>query len=910
MKNLKRTTIRNFLAPVFLSIVIMSILTIPLTNAIAPLGEILLPGNGLWRVPGEIQEKEFICEATLNNTITIYRDEWGIPHVYASTEKDASFAFGYLHAQDRMFQMDLMRRLVRGTLSEIIGEDALELDKFNLATGKLFWAQKTVENMIEKADNGEINYLESLIRYCDGVNYFIKTHLDELPIEYAILGFKPTRWTLLDIACLVKYMAEMLTWSYTDLYETIACYNLGSSNFLELFRSTYGQIPVCPNYGSFNLSFHLPFEQGAQIATKSIIDTITYFLSDVKKVESQNLIASVKNQEVIGSNNWVVDGSKTRSGRPILCNDMHLAWTLPGIWYEGHVVITSKSLNLYGFTLPGAPMVIVGHNERIAWGFTNTAYDVMDWYYYEKIDEDQYVYNNSIEQFKIRPYSIAVKNEEPVAFEVKETVHGPVLNEFLGIQEIPTNLNNANIILATKWIAHDVSTLIQAIYGFNHAKNRDDFNQASKYFDCPAQNIVYADINGNIAMRPTGKIPIRDGNGTFIYNGSAGEGEWMGFIDFEDLPQTENPAQGYLVSANQIVAGPEYSRYLLQNDYSTGYRSRRINELINATDDITLEKMKEIQLDVKSTPARALIPFLIDLIENIPSSHQTDVILDIYSLLIQWNYDMDKDLSQPSIYRVWREFYYSYTFDDEFDAFNSEIKPRLDVLERLTRENDSSIWFDDSTTSDRKENRSDIIYKALNASINFLIKYYGTKDVAAWKYGLLHRLEFLHIAPGLDALGKGPFEGDGEQYTVNPSYISINSLGLVSTARFGASERMIVDLNDLENSISVIPSGQRGIVSSRHYSDQLIDLFLHGNYHRQYFYTQPDAFPSNLIESGIIFMATSETSGILFVQSFIICSFCGICVAIFGWKIKKNRSLIRFKKKFEKKSDCVEKQNS
>ncbi|NVM38551.1 MAG: penicillin acylase family protein, partial [Candidatus Lokiarchaeota archaeon] len=556
-------------------------------------------------------------------------------------------------------------------------------------------------------------------------------------------------------------------------------------------------------------------------------------------------------------------------------------------------------LNVYGFTLAGANIVLVGHNEYIAWGFTNTNYDVMDWYYYEETDADHYNYNGVETEYTTRTYTINVKGQGSQTFIVKDTVHGPILSDFLG-SAVPDSLDTEKIVLAPKWTGNNITLEFLAIYGYNHAKNRAEFNQSSRNFHCPAQNHVYADVHGTIAMRPTGLVPIRDdslispgylGNGTLPYNGSKGEGEWIGYIPFEELPHTENSSQHYIQSANQIVVGPEYKKYSLQNSYNTGYRGRRINELLNNSADGTVgvEKMKEIQYDTKSTPARAFIPYLIDAIEVLPSSQKTAIVIDILTQLKNWNYDMDKDLAAPTIYRKWRDYYEDYTFDDELEAVGAPMSPQLNVLERLTRDEPNSKWFDDIDTLEI-ENRTDIIIKALDSTIESLLEFYSTSDVVSWRWGEMHQLLFPHLLP-FDSFDRGPYEGDGEGNTVNPSGVSIRSG--IGYARSGPSERFIVDFSNLQNSWSVIPSGQRAISNSKHYSDQLEELFLQGKYHQQYFYDTTEDFPENHIESQISFIDKQDPEFLIILTTSLIIGFsAGIIFAIAGYY---KRDLIRSK---------------
>lgn len=814
------------------------------------LGNLLFPGNGLWTVTGE-PESHLLYIDGMDNEVTVIRDEWGIPHIYASSDNDLFFAQGYLHAQDRYFQMDLIRRQVRGQLSEILGEDTLNQDKLSLAMGMEYWAKKTDEEL--RANYSE--FMDPFIRYVQGINYYLKTHEDQLPLEYQLLGFKPKPWTTIDTLCLVQEMARSLSWNYYDLYRYSNLAGLGKEKYLELFNPFLPyQIPICPNYSSYKTT--PKFSTSSSSAPSSLKNSVNMLIEGIESIESEkNLMES---KEITGSNNWVVDGSKTNTGKPILCNDMHLSWILPGVWYEQHLVSQETDLNSYGFAIPGMPLVAVGHNEYLAWGFTNTGYDVMDWYYYNEKNNTHYLYEGNYEEFTTREYKIKIKGGADEQFTVRETREGPVLTDFLG-GRIPSNLSGNNIIFAAQWMGNDIFFNLLAGEGFNRAKNRDEFNEASKYWSTLAQNIIYADIDGNIAIRPTGRVPIRDdssipswhlGNGTLPYNGSNGEGKWVDEIPFNQLPNSLNPTQGYLASANQIAVGPEYnfSKYFLQNEYANGYRARRINELLNKTDNISMEKMKEFQLDINSSAAKAFIPTLLDVIEYTYGEDIPERINKTYDVLKYWRYVMDKDKAAPTIYRKWRDFFYDFTFEDDIDFYNLSQGPQLVMLEYLMN-NESSHWFDNISNGIPIEmSRNHTILLALNKTIDWLEDVYGKDDPNQWKWGELHKIKFTHLS-GLDVLSIGPLSGSGEGYTVNPAGAHIDEDGGI--ARGGASERLIVDLNDLGNSISVIPSGESGHPHLKHYSDQLTELFLKGKYHTQYFHYTATNFPS--IESKIIF---------------------------------------------------------
>jgi penicillin amidase len=858
MRNHAKKAIVKLSIFVPLAIIVMIILSMPLMG-MSPLGNLLFPGSGIWKVPGELPAAERLNVPGLRGEVTIIRDDWGIPHIFADFEEDLFFAQGYCHAQDRLFQMEMWRRQVQGRLSEILGESLLNNDKFMLAIGMKDSAIKTDILLREMYNNGTLDFFSSFERYVDGINYYIQSNKDFKPLEYQLMGFEPTEWTTIDTLCLVQEMARQMSWNYHDLERYSNLVSLNHTFYNELFGSPLPyQIPIVPNYGELPV---IPENAGFDLNSNPAVKSeITTFLENVQKIDSEKTLMENQREQIIGSNNWVVNGSLSNTGFPILCNDMHLGWMMPGVWYEQHLKAEDTGFHVYGFIIPGMPGVAVGHNDRVGWGFTNTGYDVIDWYYYNTDGPDNYIYDGISTPYTSKSYRIGVKGQEAVDFTVKHTLQGPVLSD---LREFGLPQSLGDVILTPKWIANGYFFNLLAGNGFDRAQNRNDFDEASKHWTLLAQNIVYADVDGNIAIRPTGKVPIRDdskiplghlGNGTIPYNGSNGEGEWIGYVPFEELPNSLNPSQKYLASANQIVTGPDYNAYFLQNEYANGYRARRINELLMSAVDgsVSVEIMKNIQSDVNSSAAKGFIPKLIEVIHDYYDPIIPSKINNVLTELENWGFVMDKEESAPTIYRKWRDLFQDFTFNDESIFYGINIPSRIVVLEYLMKENESSHWFNNISTPEN-ESRDDIMIQALNATIDWLEGFYNSNDPTTWRWGDLHQLYFTSLTQ-LDFLSKGPYEADGEGYTINPSGVNIdNGLGY---ARSGASERLIIDFSDLNNSLSVIPSGQRGLSNSKHYSDQLEQLFLQGKYHYQYFSNTLYNFPSSSIETKLYFFPT------------------------------------------------------
>ncbi|MFW9924443.1 MAG: penicillin acylase family protein [Candidatus Thorarchaeota archaeon] len=839
----KNKTIINIVVVSFISILMIVGLSIPL-GFLPSIGKLFFPGNGIWITEEEIKSQETISLPFLSDDVTVYRDTWGIPHIFGTNESDIAFALGYVHAQDRLLQMDLARRLTTGRLAEIMGESMIEQDKFNLNMMKEYWSNETYYQLLESNNPQDSILLQILLSYSNGINYYLeKTKI--LPIEFTLLGFRPDPWTPKDTLGFIKYMSEMLTWDYADFNNMMLLEGLGNNNYTELFEYPLPfQIPICPNYGNYSdesLSPSISHIENEEIDSQ-LISIFNNFLEQTFSLPSE--IERINSEGFVGSNNWVVSGNKSATGKPILCNDMHLSYNLPGIWYESHLVNQKEGedFNIYGFFLAGVPYPIVGHNNHVGWGMTNTGYDVIDWYYYDAVNSTHYIYNGEAKKYQLVTYSIPVKSGETISYTIKLTVDGPVFYDLWEQGEIPSLENK---IIACRWIGQTASNEGRAIYNFAHAKNRAEFNLASRDFSTPAQNIVYADIYGNIGIRPTGKVPIRDdtaipswhrGNGTMPYNGSNGEGKWIDYVPFDDLPHTENPSQGYLASANQIVAGPEYfNNYYLQNILYTspGYRAQRINDYLTSKSILTIDDMIDLQLDIYSTRAESFIPHLLNCLVPLETLSTTQS--NAMDELIGWDYNMDVDSSAATIFAAWIMKFRSETFDDELSEANAPNYPKDTVLQKLMITEPNSLWFDNINT-EQIETRDDIMLLAFEKTVAALMEYYNSDDVETWIWGDLHQVIFPHLT-GITAFGKGPYPIGGSGYTVNP--VSIRNIwkgeGIVqSIGSHGASERMIIDFSNLNNSLSIIPSGQRGISNSKHYTDQL-ELYLEGKYHPQYF---------------------------------------------------------------------------
>lgn len=798
--------------------------------------EMIFPGSGAWLADAGDKETGDVFSRHVNNTVSIIIDEWGVPHIYAEDEHDLCFATGYIHSRDRYFQMDMTRRMARGLLSEIIGERGLESDRFHLALGMEYWSERTLEDMKKDKDNSLISGL--LDSYSLGVNEYIRNNRDNVSLEYVLMGIDPgiRKWGILDTMVFSKVMARMLSWSYSDFQNTKSLEAFGEEKIRQYLSEAFYQIPVIDGYGEWK---NHGKEGHKDLQTEKAGLIASLFLEAVESLPFEKQYSSLEPGGIIGSNNWAVNGHLSATGSSLLCNDMHLARTVPIIWYETHLVNSREGLNLYGYTLPGVPFPITGFNDSIAWGFTNTGFDVIDWYYYESPGEESYLLEGEEREFDCLYYDIPVRNKKTHRLKVRHTVDGPVLSDVLDL-DVP-GFSGSKPVIVPKWTANAVTYELKAVYGFGNSKSIGEFQEASRNFSNPAQNFLFADRD-NIGMRPTGLVPVREeGTGAFLNNGSEGEGKWTGFVPFEELPFLINPERGFLFSANQATVGPDYG-YVLQNSWDESYRPRRIHRMLSDTEMLPFdhEYMMKIQLDTFSVPAESFMPFILESAERYVKESGCSVSRRTYEILSGWDFFMDRESPAPSIYKAWENIYRKRVFGDEYESYGIHSYPMLGFLEYITCSGHFQEWFDDISTPDRIETRDDIITDSFIKALDFLKKVYGTDDPDKWIWGDVHRVIYPHIGsvPGFE---KGPYPADGDGLTVNPAPFTFSENPRPGS--WGASQRLIADLAEPENSLTCIPGGQSGRISSRTYSNQLEDLFFEGKYRKVKFYENMDEFP-------------------------------------------------------------------
>jgi penicillin amidase len=787
--------------------------------------------------------------AGLNAPVDVYRDGFGVPHLYAQTTHDLFFAQGYIHAQDRFWQMDFWRHIGSGRLSEMFGPGQLETDIFLRTLG---WARISRQEL-ESMDAPTLALMQA---YADGVNAYLADHKGAaLSLEYALLGLQNKAYEIEPWEPL-----HTLTWAKSMAWDLRS--NLGDelNRAILLSQLTPGQLAeYYPGYPEENPTI-VPADTGSQGAAVSdkrpansarlpdrasdmlaaVSDSLPYIQAASTGLASLDSLLGPA-YEGIGSNNWVIAGERTVTGKPILANDPHLSAQMPSIWYEiglhCRTVNPDCPYNVAGFSFPGAPAVIIGHNDRIAWGVTNLAADVMD-LYIEKINPEntgEYEVNGEWFQMETRQETIQVAGGESVELEVRTTRHGPIISGVFGPVENFQDKAGIELpgsyALALRWTALEPSYLFRAVLNINLARNWDEFRAAARDFSVPAQNLVYADVDGNIGYQMPGLIPVRmGGDGTLPVPGWTGENEWTGYIPFEELPSVFNPPQGYLVTANNRVIGAEYP-YWISSDWDYGYRARRIVELIEAAPGpIDLAYIQQMQGDNKSLIAEALLPVLLEV--ELDDDH-----LDSRrSIFAGWDYQMDMDSAPAALFAVFWKRLVQRTLQDELPGsyWPNGGSQNMALLERLTRQPDSPWW--DNRGTPESEDRDAIFRQAFAGAVAELEALLGA-DPSHWAWGDLHTVTFINQTLGASGnpyieglFNRGPFWTSGGSSIVNATSWDASKPEWSFTVRALPSLRMIVDLGNMESSLAVHTTGQSGHAYHPHYIDQA-ELWRNIQYH-------------------------------------------------------------------------------
>lgn len=782
---------------------------------------VVIAAIGTWFVRRPWPQVDGAIEVSdLLETVEIVRDPWGVPHIYAENDHDLLFAQGYVHAQDRLWQMDISRRIASGTMTEAFGNipGPLSVDRFMRTLGlrrtaEQFWADMDTENRA---------LLEA---YADGVNYYIETHTDRLPVEFFILGLQPDPWTPIDTLAYGNAMTLWLSGNYRiELIRMQMIAALGEETTEQIFPPFGEDMPlVIPEEDDL-----YSWANGAQFEN----------LDDIFAWPGDPATAGW------GSNNWSVGGELTESGLPLLANDMHLGITMPGIWYENG--LHNGRFEVVGFSLPGVPLVVSGHNETIAWAVTNLGQDSMD-YYIEKVDDPenptQYEFMGEWNDLEVIHEVINVRNSDPVAFDILLTNHGPIMNDALGFntQELAARGVDSERPLALRWTLHDgTNQLFQSMVKLNQAQNWEEFHESLRDWELPGLNFVYADVAGNFGYHASGMVPIRvpGHQGTVPVPGWTGEYEWTGYVPFAEIPATLNPSEGFVSTANNKVVPDDYP-YTLTHEWFPGFRAQRIRDLLLAKDQLSREYMQQMQADTYSLPAEEIRPYLIAI------EPENELQAQAINFVESWDLRFETDRVGASIYEAWYLFTMRNTIADELgeeleDSYLSGQYQRhgtqhVPMMIKTLQEPDNA-WFDDVNTPE-VEMRDDIIRRGLEDALAWLSENYGDNP-EDWAWGNLHTVTFAHGAfgplnnPIVNLIfNSKTYPAPGDQFTLNAATFTWNQ---PFTMVHGASQRMIVDMSDLDNSLAINNTGQCEQIFHPHRED-LIPMWRDVQYHPMLF---------------------------------------------------------------------------
>jgi penicillin amidase len=739
----------------------------------------------------------------LTAPIEIVRDRNDIPHIYAKTMEDANFGLGFVHAQDRLWQMEFNRRVAAGRLSEIFGPSTLPTDRFLRTLG----VYRLASSMVEKYDAETRAGLEA---YAAGVNAYLQTRSGPLPLEFLMLGVTPEPWKPADSVAWLKMMAWDLggNWS-TEILRMRLAQKLSSQQIAEFLPPYPGDAPV-------------PIRDLPQLYRSLSPDF-------VKTAAMVAAAAPPSLPEGAGSNNWVVAGSRSESGKPLLANDPHLGLNVPAIWYFAELALADQ--HVIGATLPGVPMVVLGRNDRIAWGYTNTGPDVQD-LYLEKIDPDdaaRYAAPAGSRLFDTYNETIRVKGQPDVELKVRASRHGPIISD---VSRQAGAALPKGYALAFHWTALlDDDMTPEAGPKLARARNWKEFLEAVRLFHAPQQNMVYADVEGNIGFIAAGRVPIRspenDLSGLAPAPGWDERYDWEGFIPFEKLPQSYNPANGRLLSANEKIT-PEGYKYYITDDWFPPYRSGRIAELLDAQPKHTRESFAAIQRDHRSEMARKLLPLML---KGVPAAAPS---AGVAAMLAQWDGSMDIERPEPLIFFSWYRELTRLVYADELgpELFKDYWEMRSVFMFNVLSDTDGqSRWCDDVTTP-AKETCATQIAAALESAVSSLKTAYGS-DPAKWRWGDAHPAHSRHqpftrnkwLSPVFDIFAPSV----GDSYTVNVGVFHIADEEHPFENTHAASLRAIYDLADPDRSVFMHSTGQSGNRLSPWYSN-FAEPWIRGEY--------------------------------------------------------------------------------
>ena len=742
----------------------------------------------------------------LQQTVDIFTDNYGVPHIFAQNESDLFFAAGYQTARDRLFQISLVVSASRGSLAAFFGDNYLKDDIYLRTWG----IHKTAKEILNNTDQKTIKTLQST---CDGINARIDELDGKYPLEFKLLRVKPLKIKPVDIIAYGRLMAHDLqqSWKPEILFGLLLEY-LGSEKLNELF----------PIYEPFRPTIS---EGNKYKNLKLLFSSIWNHEIKIRDLTGANGVS-------IGSNSWVVSGKKSTTGKPILANDPHLKFTQPSKWYEMH--LKGGAYNVSGAFLPGFPLPVLGQNEKIAWGFTNIMADDID-FFIEKIhpeNPNKYKHDNKWLDIVSRKETISLKEGKDTTIIIRETHHGPI------ISDIHPLLKEKDYAISMSWVGNKITNEISALSKFSLVKNWNEFSTIVSEFSVPGQNIIYADTLGNIGWRAAALIPIRKDGGSLLPRpGWDSDYDWKGFIPFDEMPYIYNPKKGYIATANNKIVDDSFP-YYISNQWAEPSRIERIEEWIESKEKLSPNDMKLLQNDRLSSFAREVTPNILKHLPNTLSGNQKTA----YEYLINWDFIESPNSSAALVFHVILDELLNNIYKDELDLVDEKAFDALVHFSMLPYRNihwvlstGKSSWIDDVRTKNKTESIEEIIISSFERAINRIENEVGVNPTV-WSWGALHTLTHPHplgkikLLDLLFGFNVGPYTTGGSSMTVNKGEYEVLD-GFDQSV--GASFRRIVDMNNMNLTQFIIPTGQSGQQNSPHYLDQA-HLYNKGLYRTTY----------------------------------------------------------------------------
>ena len=743
----------------------------------------------------------------LHAEVEVLFDEYGIPHIYAADQHDAYVALGYVHAQERLFQMETLRRAGAGKLSEVFGADLLPVDRFFRTIGINQKAEFEAERALSDSKAG---YYQVAMAYLKGVNHYIEE--GSTPLEFTLAGIPKEKFSIKDMHLIAGAMSYNFALGMrTDPLLQYILETSGPDYLRDILDSHYQPLETIPNW--------------PKSAQKSLAHDQRNTKTDVLAQ-----IAALPIPKLYGSNSWAVAPSRTENGTALFANDTHIGYAQPCTWYEAHLEYPEHQL--YGNFMAGIPFALTGHNTHTAWGLTMLLNDDMD-LYCEHLNEtgNSYLFRGSERPLLTSVDTIHVKDGDDVYLTVKRSHHGPIVTEF-----IPTA--SEDDVIAMNWTFLETqSDLMSSFYALNMASDMESARSAVSKISSPGLNISYADVKGNIALWAAGSLTKRPDhvNPFFFLDGGSGEDEAQGYYSFEENPSTENPPWGYIYSANNQHASK--GGVVFPGYYEPPFRASRIVQKLDARKDWSKEAFRRLTLDTYSQEQDNLRKDLLNMMKDYNEMLLSEHEMDCLQTMKEWEGEHGIDEIGPVIHYRWIYHIMKNAMQDEIgkEPFQSFLETNLVKSSVITLIcNDTSVWWNDISTDELFETREEIVLKSFKEAISELTEQYG-EDVAAVKWGDVHQTTHKHPFNELPLVGKlfsvGPFPSPGGTETVNNSVFHLSNEKILQ-ALHGPQMRRVIDMGNVNESYSIIPTGQSGVLISPHYKDQA-EMYIKGNFRLQ-----------------------------------------------------------------------------